>query len=79
MNGSSCRPKAHPTFLKGAFEHDGTACVGKNYRGYVKLLEPRKSMGCNDKPIEWNFEHRANDAEDLWCILSWIEPYGTGV
>ncbi len=46
--------------------------------GFVQPLK-RKSLGCNDEAIDWRFELSLNGAADLWCILSWVDPFGQAV
>ncbi|RFZ15668.1 hypothetical protein DSM43518_00220 [Mycobacterium marinum] len=32
-----------------------------------------------DDPIRWNFDLDPAVAEDLWCVLSWVSPFGEGI
>lgn len=43
---------------------------------WVETEDARKSMSCNDKPIEFEFDVTAQAAEGVWCLLTWVDPRG---
>jgi hypothetical protein len=48
--------------------------------GYVRQgAEKRHRMTCEQEPIVWEFELSPEDAHDLYCVLSWVAPYGPGI
>lgn len=48
--------------------------------GYVaKAPETLHRLTCEDDPLTWRFELSRDDAQDLYCVLSWVAPYGPGV
>jgi hypothetical protein len=48
--------------------------------GYVdEAAEKRHRMTCEQDPIIWEFELSPDDVRDLFCVLSWVAPYGPGV
>jgi len=59
-------------------ERDGQA-LSSGDDGYVKSPPVRKSMSCDSDPIKWKFTLTSEDAEDVWCIISWVEPRGDEV
>lgn len=36
-------------------------------------------MTCEHDPINWAFELSPDDARDVWCALSWVEPFGPAI
>jgi hypothetical protein len=36
-------------------------------------------LTCEHDPIIWEFELSPDDARDLYCVLSWVAPYGPAV
>jgi hypothetical protein len=48
--------------------------------GYVdETPETLHRFTCEDEPLTWEFELGPDDARDLWCVLSWVAPYGPAV
>ncbi|OJZ75701.1 hypothetical protein BRW65_03970 [Mycobacterium paraffinicum] len=48
--------------------------------GYLdETPETLRRLTCEDEPLTWEFNLRADDAKDLWCVLSWAAPYGPGL
>lgn len=48
-------------------------------RGYVKSPAVLHRMTSETDPIDWRFELTPDEACDLWCVLSWGEPFGDGI
>ncbi len=51
--------------------------IGEGENGYPNPLKYRILTGENS--ISWYFDVEQSSAEDLWCVLSWIEPFGKSI
>jgi hypothetical protein len=48
-------------------------------RGYVEPPDLIHRMTCEHEPINWRFDLTAEDARDLWVVLSWVDPFGPAI
>lgn len=60
-------------------ERDGRPLDRFNDEAWTETPDTRKSMSCNDDPIDVEFEVTAQAAENVWCLLTWVDPHGTEI
>jgi hypothetical protein len=59
-------------------ERDGLPC-DPDELGFQKPPPLRHQMSGNDGPLIWIFDLHEDVADGLWCVLTWVEPYGDAV
>lgn len=47
--------------------------------GYPDSLPVVHRMTSESDPIDWRFNLTPGNASDVWCVLSWGEPFGDGI
>jgi hypothetical protein len=60
-------------------ERDGRHLEQFEDPAWAKMPDTRKSMSCNDDPIDWKYEVTAQAAEGVWCLLTWVDPRGAAI
>jgi hypothetical protein len=46
---------------------------------WTETPDTRKSMSCDDDPIDFEFQVDAQAADGVWCLLTWVDPRGSEI
>ena len=63
----------------GIYLQRGGRLLEEGEAGYVEPPSLRHRMTCEDEPIVWKFDLDEDVANDLWCVLVWVEPFGDAI